>query len=275
MTDTFERLKAALADRYAIERELGSGSMGTVHLATDCRSKASVALKVLNLTPTEAVAGNRFLREIAISAELEHPHIVPVLDSGEAGEFTFYVMPYLEAPSLRERLTRERRLPLEEAVGVIRDVATALDFAHARGIMHRDIKPENILFSEGLPLLSDFGIAVCMTVALDERLTQPGETLGTPTYMSPEQAMGRRQLTWSSDVYSLGCVLYEMLAGEPPFIPARPGAIIVRRYDQEPPLVRQVRDEVPKHLERALVKALAWLPEKRFETVGKFLEALE
>ncbi len=199
---------------------------------------------------------------------------MPILDSGEAEGFVYYVMPYVEGESLRERLRREGRLPVGDALRIIREAAAGLAWAHGYGIIHRDIKPENILLQEGRALVADFGIAVALTAALDERLTRPGETLGTPLYMSPEQAMGRRRLDHRSDIYSLACVLYELLAGDPPFRPRRDAAVIVRGINDPLPRVGDARPDVPRDVDRALARALAWRPLQRFDSVTEFIEAL-
>ena len=217
MADTFERLKAALADRYTIERELGAGGMATVYLAEDTKLHRKVALKVLRPELAAALGPDRFLREIEIVAKLHHPHILALHDSGEADEFLYYVMPYVEGESLRDRLTREKQLPVDDALQIAREVADALDAAHDGGVVHRDIKPENILLERNHALVADFGIARAIDRAGGDRLTETGIALGTPAYMSPEQAAGGTHLDHRSDLYSLGCVLYEMLGGEPPF----------------------------------------------------------
>lgn len=274
MSSFLDRLRAALADRYLVERELGSGGMATVYLGRDMRHERSVAIKVLRPELASAVALDRFLREIKIAARLHHPHILPLHDSGEAAGFVYYVMPYVEGDTLRDRLERDGRLPLEEALQIIREVGDALAFAHEREILHRDTKPENVLFVGGHAILADFGVAVVMTTALDERLTKPGEVLGTPAYMSPEQAMGRRKLTPRSDVYSLACILFELLVGEPPFHSSNPKAALVRRADQAVPAIRERRSEVPAAVDAAVATAMAWLGERRFRSVREFLAAL-
>jgi serine/threonine-protein kinase len=227
MADT-ARLTTALAGRYAIERELGAGGMATVYLARDLKHDRAVALKVLRPELAAVLGGERFLNEIKISARLDHPHILTLIDSGEVDGFLYYVLPYVRGESLRERLTREKQLGLEEALGITKQVAGALDYAHRQGVVHRDIKPENILLQEGEAMLADFGIALAVKEAGGNRLTETGLSLGTPQYMSPEQATGDRQLDARGDVYSLAAVLYEMLAGEPPHSGPTAQAIIAK-----------------------------------------------
>ena len=214
--DQIERLNAALAGRYAIERELGRGGMATVYLADDVKHHRQVAIKVLQPQLALALGPDRFLREIEIAAKLNHPHILALYDSGEADGFLFYVMPYIKGESLGHKLEREKQLPIEEAIAITRQAALALEHAHAQGVIHRDVKPENILLYEGEAMVADFGVALAVSAAGGERLTETGLLVGTPAYMSPEQSMGERALDARSDVYSLGCVLYEMLTGEPP-----------------------------------------------------------
>src|SRR4026207_2508579 len=216
MPDSPSRLAAALADRYRIEREVGAGGMATVYLAQDLKHERNVAIKVLKPELAAVIGAERFLREIKTIATLQHPHILGLIDSGEANGTAYYVMPFVEGESLRDRLTREKQLPIGDAVRLATEVAGALDYAHRHGIIHRDIKPENILLHDGPALVADFGIALAATSA-GHRMTETGMSLGTPTTMSPEQAMGERILDARSDVYALGCVLYEMLTGEPPF----------------------------------------------------------
>ncbi|MCH8939386.1 MAG: serine/threonine protein kinase, partial [Gemmatimonadetes bacterium] len=215
MSDQFERLKTALADRYAIERELGEGGMAKVYLARDLKHDRSVAVKVLRPELAAVLGAERFLNEIRVTANLQHPHIVQLYDSGEADGDLYYVMPFIDGESLRGKLNRENQLSIDEAVAITRAVAEALDYAHRRDVIHRDIKPENIMLLEGTPLVADFGIALAISNVAGERITATGLSLGTPSYMSPEQATGDRQLTAQSDVYALGSVLYEMLAGDP------------------------------------------------------------
>ena len=270
-----ERLAAALADRYRIERELGQGGMATVYLAQDLRHSRRVALKVLRPELLAVIGTDRFLAEIKTTAALQHPHILPLHDSGEAAGAAFYVMPYVEGESLRDRLNREKQLPIEDAVRLTREVAGALDYAHRHGVIHRDIKPENILLHDGTALVADFGIALAVSSAGGgTRMTETGMSLGTPHYMSPEQAMGERDLSARSDVYALGCVLYEMLVGEPPFTGPTPQAIVAKVITEKPPLATTARDSVPRHVARAIQKALAKLPADRFASAAELATAL-
>jgi eukaryotic-like serine/threonine-protein kinase len=269
-----ERLDAALAGRYAIERELGSGGMATVYLANDLKHQRKVAVKVLRPELASALGPDRFLREIEIAAKLSHPHILALYDSGAADGFLFYVMPYIKGESLRQKLERERQLSIDEALGITRQVASALDHAHAQGLIHRDIKPENVLLHEGEAMVADFGIALAVSAAAGERLTETGVLVGTPDYMSPEQATGERALDARSDVYSLGCVLYEMLAGEPPYTGPTAQALIAKRLVDPVPAVRRLRTAVATGVEQALTRALARIPADRFASAGAFAEAL-
>jgi eukaryotic-like serine/threonine-protein kinase len=267
------RLREALADRYPIERPLGRGGMATVYLARDLKHQRPVAVKVLHPELAAGLGTERFLREIRIEAGLQHPHILPLHDSGEADGFLYYVMPYVSGESLRQRLSREGPLSVEDALGIAANVADALGYAHECGVVHRDIKPENILFSGGHALVADFGIAKAVEVAGDSRLTETGWGMGTPAYMSPEQIVGDA-VDGRSDVYGLGCVLYEMLAGHPPFTAATARAVFARHQLDPPPSMRETRSDVPAHVEEALLKALAKLPGDRFTTTGQFLEGL-
>jgi TolB-like protein/tetratricopeptide (TPR) repeat protein len=272
--DEFEHLKRALAERYAVARELGRGGMATVHLAHDLKHDRPVALKVLRPDLSATLGPERFLREITVTARLEHPHILPLLDSGEAGGLLYYVMPYVEGESLRDRLSREKQLPLDDALRITSEVADALSYAHSQGILHRDIKPENILLAGGHARVMDFGIARAMT-ADGQALTNTGLAVGTPAYMSPEQAAGERALDARTDIYSLACVAYEMLAGQPPFTGATPQAILARKSLEPVPRLRVVRDAVPEAVEEAIVRALARVPADRFVSVSDFAEALD
>ncbi|HEX6616084.1 MAG TPA: protein kinase [Gemmatimonadales bacterium] len=273
-TGQLERLGAALAGRYAVERELGHGGMAEVYLADDLKHRRKVAIKVLRPELAAALGADRFSREVRIAAALNHPHILPLHDSGEAGGLLFYVMPFVRGESLRQRLAREGQLPIEEAIAIARQVGGALEHAHARGLIHRDIKPENILLHEGEAMVTDFGIALAPGSETESRLTGTGLALGTPAYMSPEQAAGERTLDARTDVYSLGCVLFEMLAGEPPHAGPTAQAIIFRRVTEPEPLVRRLRPTVPVPIERALVRALARAPEDRFDSAAAFAAAL-
>src|SRR5580765_5926185 len=215
MSSLSPRISDALSAHYRLEHEIGSGGMATVYLAQDLRHDRRVAVKVLRPELAAVIGAERFLAEIKLTANLQHPHILPLFDSGEADSFLFYVMPFVEGESLRDRLRREKQLPVEEAVRIATEVASALDYAHRHGVIHRDIKPENILLHDGRALVADFGIALAASKASGSRMTETGMSLGTPTYMSPEQAMGEREITARSDVYALGAVAYEMLIGEP------------------------------------------------------------
>ncbi|MEX2285239.1 MAG: serine/threonine-protein kinase, partial [Gemmatimonadota bacterium] len=274
MSDLRARLEASLSTTYRLERELGSGGMAVVYLAHDLRHKRRVALKVLRPEISAVIGPERFLREIETLANLTHPHILPLHDSGEANGLLYYVMPYVDGDSLRERLQREKQLPLDDALRIAREVADALSHAHGRGVIHRDIKPENILISGGHALVADFGIAAAIDVAADSRLTETGIAMGTPAYMSPEQALGKRTVDARTDIYALGCVLYEMLAGEPPFNGPTAQAMIARRLHEPIPSLRIIRDNVPLSIESALTKALARSPVDRFATAEHFAKAL-
>jgi serine/threonine-protein kinase len=285
MPDLLNRLQASLADRYRIEHELGRGGMATVFLAHDLKHDRAVALKVLHPDLAQVLGPERFLREIRLSARLQHPHILVVLDSGDADGLLWFTMPYVDGETLRSLLLREKQLPLEDALRIAREVADALHYAHQHGVIHRDIKPENILLS-GPPvgdrggsagyhaLVADFGIARAFAQESDERLTESGFSLGTPLYMSPEQAAAERDIDPRTDVYSLGCVLYEMLAGEPPFTGPNPQAILAKRLGEPIPHLSTSR-EVPPALERAVTRALARSPVDRFSTAGEFASALQ
>ncbi|HEY8062063.1 MAG TPA: protein kinase, partial [Gemmatimonadales bacterium] len=273
MTETFERLRASLADRYTIERELGAGGMATVYLAQDIKHDRKVAVKVLRPELAAVIGAERFLAEIKTTANLQHPHILPLFDSGVADSFLFYAMPFIEGESLRDRLTREKQLPISDAVRIASEVASALDYAHRHGVIHRDIKPENILLHDGSALVADFGIALAVSTAAT-RMTETGMSLGTPHYMSPEQAMGEREITARSDVYALGCVTYEMLAGEPPFTGPTAQAIIARVMTEEPRSLTRQRKNVPAEVEDAVHRALEKLPADRFATAAEFGAAL-
>jgi eukaryotic-like serine/threonine-protein kinase len=280
MTTPVDRLTTALADRYAIVRELGAGGMATVYLAEDVKHHRKVALKVLRPELAAILGGERFLKEIEVTANLQHPNILPLYDSGSVPgpqgghEFLFYVMPYVEGETLRQKMTREKQLGVDETIAIARDVADALHFAHQRGVIHRDIKPENILLQQGKPVVADFGIALAVSQAGGTRLTETGLSLGTPHYMSPEQATGDRELDARSDVYSLGAMVYEMLSGEPPHHGNTVQAIIARILSEEPQPVTRQRPAVPAHVDAAIRKALDKTPADRFPTAAKFAEAL-
>jgi tetratricopeptide (TPR) repeat protein len=269
-----ERLKTALADRYAIERELGSGGMATVYLAQDLRHDRQVAVKVLNPELAATMGAERFLREIKTAANLTHPHILPLFDSGEADGFLFYVMPFVEGESLRSRLTKEKQLPVKDAVQITREIADALAYAHDKGVIHRDVKPANIMLEAGHAVLADFGVAHAVAEAKDERITRTGTSLGTPAYMSPEQATGEQDLDGRSDQYALGCVLFEMLAGHPPFTGAQVETVVRQHLTEDPPLVTRLRPTVAHEIEKVIHRALSKSPADRFRTTGKMAAAL-
>ena len=269
-----DRLTQALADRYRIERELGQGGMATVYLAEDLKHGRKVALKVLKPELAAVIGAERFLREIKTIASLQHPHILGLIDSGEIDGTAFFVMPFVDGESLRDRLQREKQLPIADAVRLASEVASALDYAHRRGVIHRDIKPENILLHDGQALVADFGIALAMSSAGGTRMTETGMSLGTPTYMSPEQAMGEREITAKSDVYALGCVLYEMLVGEPPFTGPTAQAIVAKVMTDEPRPPIQLRKTVPPAVQQVALTALAKLPADRFATAAAVVDAL-
>ncbi len=270
-----ERLSAALADRYSLERELGQGGMATVYLAHDLKHERDVAIKVLHPDLGAALGAERFLSEIRTTARLQHPHILPLLDSGDADGLLYYVMPLVTGETLRARLERERQLPVAEAVLIAREVADALGHAHTLGIIHRDIKPENILLQGGHALVADFGIALAVQQAGGQRMTQTGLSLGTPQYMSPEQAMGEKQIDARSDIYALGAVSYEMLAGEAPFTGPSVQAIVARLITEEPRSLASQRKAVPEHVEAAVLRALEKLPADRFASASEFAAALD
>ena len=271
---SLDRLKAALDERYRIERTLGAGGMATVYLARDVKHDRDVALKVLRPELAAVLGADRFLAEIRITAALDHPHILTLIDSGETDRSLWYVLPYVRGESLRDRLNREGQLPLEDALTIARHIAGALEYAHRQGVIHRDIKPENILLFEGEAMLTDFGIALAVGVAAGTRVTESGLSLGTPQYMSPEQAAGTRQLDPRSDVYSLGAVVYEMLAGEPPHSGPTAQAVIAKLLADRPTSLRTLRDTVPEAVEAAVEKALAKAPADRFMKASHFVDAL-
>ncbi len=280
---SIDRLTASLADRYTLVRELGAGGMATVYLARDLKHDRDVAIKVLRPELAAVIGAERFLSEIKTTANLQHPHILPLFDSGTAGDeegrgmprpYLFYVMPFIDGETLRDRLDREKQLPIAEAVRIASEVASALDYAHRRGVIHRDIKPENILLHEGQALVADFGIALAASKAGGARMTETGMSLGTPHYMSPEQAMGEREITARSDVYALGCVTYEMLIGDPPFTGSTAQAIVAKVLTEKPSSLARVRATVSESIEDAIFTALEKLPADRFGSAAEFAAAL-
>ncbi|MDZ4862506.1 MAG: protein kinase [Gemmatimonadota bacterium] len=285
LPDPLPQLRDALSDRYRLERELGQGGMATVYLAEDLKHSRKVAIKVLRPELAAVIGAERFLREIKTIATLQHPHILGLIDSGEArvarpelGEGSlscvYYVMPFVEGESLRDRLNREKQLPIGDAIRIATEVAGALDYAHRHGVIHRDIKPENILLHDGSALVADFGIALAISSAGSTRMTETGMSLGTPHYMSPEQAMGEREITARSDVYALGCVTYEMLTGDPPFMGSTAQAIVAKVMTEKPIPPSRMRDTVPARVEHAVLTALQKLPADRFSTAAEFAAAL-
>ena len=275
MTDVFTRLAAALSDRYRIEHELGEGGMATVYLAEDLKHHRQVAIKLLKPELAAVLGAERFVQEIATTAQLQHQNILPLFDSGNAGGFLFYVMPYVEGETLRARLDRETQMGVEESVKLVSEVADALQYAHEHGVVHRDIKPENILIHAGRPMVADFGIALAVSAAAGGRMTETGLSLGTPHYMSPEQATADKNITARSDVYSLASVLYEMLTGDPPHTGKTARQIIAKIIADDARPVGEVRRSVPSNVAAALSKALEKLPADRFGSAEAFAEALE
>jgi serine/threonine-protein kinase len=274
MRDLPERLRAALAGRYDIERELGAGGMATVYLAHDVKHDRPVAVKVLRPELAAVLGAERFLAEIKVTAALQHPNLLPLFDSGQADGFLYYVMPYVEGETLRARLARERQLPVEETVRLVALLANALEYAHAHGVIHRDLKPENILIQSGQPVIADFGIALAVAQAGGSRITETGLSLGTPHYMSPEQASGDRELDPRSDQYALGAVTYEMLSGEPPHTGPTAQAIVARLMTEPVRSLRATRPGIPAAVDLAVARALAKTPADRFDTVAAFAAAL-
>lgn len=276
MTPAIERIREILDPTYTVDRELGRGGMATVYLAQDSKHERTVALKVLHPELAASLGPDRFLREIRVAARLNHPHILPLFDSGEIEGLLYYVMPYVEGESLRERLDRQQQLPVEEAIHHALAVASALDYAHRQNVVHRDIKPENVMLYEGEPMVMDFGIAKAVSAAGTETamLTQTGMMVGTPAYVSPEQAAGEVQLDGRSDQYSLACMLYEMLSGQRPFTGTTAQAILAKRFTEVPKRIREIRSSVPENVERALVKAMATDAGERYKTAALFAQAL-
>jgi serine/threonine protein kinase/tetratricopeptide (TPR) repeat protein len=274
MSNAPASLVNTLSDRYTIERLLGYGGMATVHLAEERKHKRKVAIKILKQEFGASVGAERFLREIGIAAQLSHPHIVPLIDSGESDGSLYYVSPYIAGGSLRDRLNREKKLPIDDALRIVTEIGAALDYAHRNGFVHRDVKPENILFADDHALLADFGIARVASSAADEPLTLSGLALGTPEYMSPEQAAGESDIGIPGDVYGLACVFYEMLAGQPPFKGATPRATMAKQVTEKPRPVRTLRPDAPTGFERVFERALAKNPAQRFSTVAQFCESL-
>ncbi len=274
MSDVMMRLSAALSDRYRLDRELGQGGMATVYLAHDIKHERDVAIKVLHPDLGAALGGERFLSEIRTTARLQHPHILPLLDSGEADGLLYYVMPLVTGETLRARLEREKQLPIEDALLIAREVADALGYAHGLGVIHRDIKPENILLQNGHAVVADFGIALAVQSAGGQRMTQTGLSLGTPQYMSPEQAMGERAIDARSDVYALAAVTYEMLAGDPPFTGSTVQAVVAKVISADPERLTLTRKTIPLAIERAVLTGLAKLPADRHASAAVFAAAL-
>jgi eukaryotic-like serine/threonine-protein kinase len=274
LSDQFDRLTEALSDRYALEGELGAGGMATVYLAEDLKHRRKVAVKVLLPELSAVIGAERFIQEITTTANLQHPHILPLFDSGEAESFLYYVMPYIEGETLRDKLDRETQLSVDEAVKISSEVADALDYAHRQGVIHRDIKPANILLHDGRPMLADFGIALAVSSAAGGRMTETGLSLGTPHYMSPEQATAEKDLSARSDIYSLGTVLYEMLTGDPPHTGSSAQQVIMKIVTDEARSVTELRRSVPENVAAATSRAIEKLPADRFETAGAFKDAL-
>ena len=269
------RLTVSLSSRYAIEREIGEGGMATVYLARDLRHDRHVALKVLKPDLGAVLGVERFLSEIKVTANLQHPNLLPLFDSGEADGLLYYVMPFVEGESLRSRLDREKQLPIEEAIRISIAIANALGYAHSHGVIHRDLKPENILLQAGQPVIADFGIALAVSKAGGNRITQTGLSLGTPAYMSPEQATGDRVIDARSDIYSLGAMTYEMLTGEPPHTGNTSQAVIARMLTEKPRPIRTTRAAVPEDGETTVKRALEKLPADRFSDVREYSEGLQ
>ncbi|HET9708610.1 MAG TPA: serine/threonine-protein kinase, partial [Gemmatimonadales bacterium] len=271
---TIERLTTSLADRYRIERTVGQGGMATVYLAQDLKHHRPVAIKVLKPELAAVIGADRFVQEITTTAQLQHPHILPLFDSGQTDGFLYYVMPYIEGETLRDKLTRETQLAIDESLRITTEVADALDYAHRHGVVHRDIKPENILLHDGRPMVADFGIALALSAAAGGRMTETGMSLGTPHYMSPEQATADKEITGKSDIYSLGTVLYEMLTGSPPHVGSSAQQIVMKILTEDAPPVATLRRSVPPNVAAAVATALEKLPADRFESAQAFARAL-
>ena len=269
-----EVLAEALGDRYSLERELGRGGMATVYLARDAQQQRAVAVKVMHPDLASALDSRRFIREMGIAASLEHPLIVPLYDSGNAGGVPYYVMPYVEGESLYDRMQRERRLPFEDALQITYDVAAALGYAHGRGVLHRDVKPENILLAGGRALVADFGLARAIGAADYKKLTATGVVVGTVYYLSPEQLREDRDLDGRTDIYGLGCILYEMLAGGPPYFGRSITEVVTGILRSPVPSVRRVQPSVPLAVDQAVSRALAKSPAERFASMEEFAAAL-
>jgi serine/threonine protein kinase len=274
MSDLQQRLQQAVSDRYTVLSEIGRGAMAFVYLAERASDGLRVAIKVMDPDMTLGLGVERFLREIKISADLKHPHIVPILDHDNSSDLMYYVMGYVDGESLRALMLRDGQMEIDEALRLSREVGTALAYAHANGVIHRDIKPENVLLSDCHAVVADFGVARAIQEAREDVLTEPGVALGTPDYMSPEQARGTRRLDGRTDIYSLCCMLYEMLAGRPPFPGDNESAVMARRIMEDPPHVRDVRKEVPRAIDKILRKGMATNPKRRYSSAAQFVEAI-
>jgi len=274
MSDLQPRLESALSDRYRVLSEIGRGAMAFVYLAERASDSLRVAIKVMDPDMTLGLGVERFLREIKISADLKHPHIVPILDHDNSSDLMYYVMGYVDGESLRALMLRDGQMEIDEALRLSREVGTALAYAHANGVIHRDIKPENVLLSDGHAVVADFGVARAIQEAREDVLTEPGVALGTPDYMSPEQARGTRRLDGRTDIYSLCCMLYEMLAGRPPFPGDNESAVMARRIMEDPPHIRDVRKDVPRAIDRIMRKGMATNPKRRYSSAAQFVEAI-
>ena len=275
MDNVLNRLNSALEGRYAVKEEIGQGGMAVVYLAEDLKHHRKVALKILRPELAAIIGAERFLKEIEVTANLQHPNILPLYDSGDADSFLYYVMPLMEGETLREKLDREHQLQVEDAVEIARAVAAAVDYAHRHGVIHRDLKPSNILLHDGQALVADFGIALAIRKgAAETRLTETGLSVGTPHYMSPEQAAGDRELDGRSDLYSLGAVTYEMLVGEPPHVGKTAQAVVAKILSDTPAPIRRTRELIPVNVEAAVTKALARSPADRFGSLAEFAVAL-